>query len=198
VSAIIFFSGKYYLLLAWLGIGLLGLGVYGRDIYDHYYGFFFTAPYLLFGGLAEDVIKKWKISGKILIGILGLIILFFSVKNSHLWSQPNRQMARAVAVAEKIRTEAGKEEFNLAVIADRNYEDGYQYFLETWGEAVVEIDAQRPETITKQLFVVCEKPKETCDPTHNPKTEVANFGWTVIAGEWEVEGVRLYKLIHSI
>ena len=106
-------------------------------------------------------------------------------------------MERSKLVAERIAEEAKGEKFNLAVIAERNYEDGYQYFLEKRQAPVVDIDAQRPETITNQLFVVCEMPKEKCQPTTNPKAEVANFGWSKIAGEWEVFGATVYKLVHS-
>ncbi len=31
----------FYLVLVWMGFGLLGLGLYKQHIYDHYYGFFF-------------------------------------------------------------------------------------------------------------------------------------------------------------
>ena len=40
-------------------------------------------------------------------------------------------------------------------------------------------------------------PKERCDPTHSPKAEVANFGWSKIDSDFEVDGVIIYKLIHS-
>jgi hypothetical protein len=47
------------------------------------------------------------------------------------------------------------------------------------------------------LYVVCELPREKCDPIHNPKTEIANFGWSEIEKEWNVEGVILFKLVHT-
>lgn len=108
------------------------------------------------------------------------------------------QLTRTARISKTIEDEAGGEKFNLAVIAERNYEDAYQYFLERSGSGVTDIDALRAqETITNQLFVVCELPKEKCDPTHNPKTEVANFGWSVIEKEWSVDGIMIYKLVHS-
>ena len=53
------------------------------------------------------------------------------------------------------------------------------------------------DTITKQLFVVCEMPVEKCDPTHNAKAEVANFGWSKIESEHEAFGVNIFKLVHT-
>ena len=181
---------SYILLLSWLAFAILGLGLYKQEIYDHYYGFFFPAPFLLVGALAERI-------GKIrLLLVLGLMF-YVNIKENPLKFPPNQQLKRSIEVANKIGQESGGQKFNLAVIAERNYEDGYQYFLEKEDRPVVDIDAQVPETITNQLFVVCEMPKEKCDPTHSPKAEVANFGWTKIDKEWEVFGATIYKLIHT-
>ena len=123
---------------------------------------------------------------------------FVNLQNNPLKYSPSRQLQRTVLVAEKIVEESAGDKFNIAVIAERNYEDAYQYILESRNAPYIEIDAQRAdETVTEQLFVVCEMPREKCDPTHNPKTEIANFGWSVIEGEWEVAGTTLYKLGHS-
>ena len=110
---------------------------------------------------------------------------------------PNKQMQRAQNVASEIIRQSAEKDFNIAVVAERNYEDGYQYFLEKENTKVVEIDAQRPETVTDQLFVICENPREKCDPTHSSKAEVANFGWSKVDMEWEIDGVIIYKLIHT-
>jgi len=186
------------LLCLWLAASLIGLGLYKQEIYDHYYGFFFTAPFVLLGGIVEGVFRmdrKRFFQVPIFFGLVMLVLA--NLSQNPLKYPPNKQMERSKLVAERIAEEAKGEKFNLAVIAERNYEDGYQYFLEKMGAPVVDIDAQRPETITNQLFVVCEMPKEKCQPTTNPKAEVANFGWSKIAGEWEVFGVTIYKLVHS-
>lgn len=190
-------KAAYFLLGSWLGFSLLGLGLYKQEVYDHYYGFFFAAPFLLLAGLSQEIIKT-KNKGAIAIFAVGsLLLVWVNIKDNPLRYSPNRQLQRSEIVAGKIQEEANGKRFNLAVIAERNYEDGYQYFLEKEKAPVVDIDAQRPETITDQLFVVCELPRQKCDPTHSPKAEVANFGWTKIEKEWEISGVFLYKLIHS-
>lgn len=112
---------------------------------------------------------------------------------------PNRQLQRSKTVANVIEREAKGKPFNLAVIAERNYEDAYEYFLVRDHSGVVDIDPQNTDaTITDQLFVVCEfSEKEKCDPTHSSKAEVANFGWSDIEDEWQVAGVTLFKLKHA-
>lgn len=186
----------FALLCVWLALALIGLGLYKQEIYDHYYGFFFAAPFLLLGGVVEGALridKKKFFQAPIFFGIIMLVLTNFA--DNPLKYPPNNQLARSRLIAERIMEEGKGEKFNLAVIAERNYEDGYQYFLELYGSKVIDIDAQRPETITRTLFVVCELPKEKCDPTHSPKAEVANFGWSRVESEWEVGGVTLFKLV---
>lgn len=188
----------FSLIFLWLGTALAGLGLYKQNIYDHYYGFFFPAPFLLIGGLSYVLIKHAKIRGAWLV-LTGLVFLiYFNLTGNALTYGPNRQLQRSVEVADIIIRESNGEKFNLAVIAERNYEDAYEYFLLKNNASVVDIDPQNSEkTITDQLFVVCELPKDQCDPTHNAKTEVANFGWSEIDGQWDTAGVNIYKLVHT-
>ena len=62
------------------------------------------------------------------------------------------------------------------------------------------IDPQKyRDTLANQLFVVCEYENiEKCQPTSNPKAEVASFGWSKIQEKWDVDGVVLFKLVHKI
>lgn len=192
------FNSAIFLLLVWLGISLIGLGIYKQHIYDHYYGFFFPAPFLLFAGISHKLISRARIRGIWLVSTALVFLVYFNLLDNPLRYPPNRQLQRSVAVAEKIKQEAGGVNYNLAVIAERNYEDAYEYFLQKDNEPVIDIDAQRyEETLADQLFVICEMPRDKCDPTRSAKAEVANFGWSQIDGEWEVLGVTIFKLIHS-
>lgn len=189
-------GSAFYLLLMWIGFALVGLGLYKQQIYDHYYGFIFVVPFLLLGGVFQSF-KKNKLM-KILLGLGLAVLMFVNLQNSPISGPPNGQLARTIEVAHKIQNEAGNAKFNLAVIAERNYEDAYLYFLQVWGTRVVKIDPNNTkETLTDELFVVCELPVQKCDPTHNPKAEVANFGWSKIQNQWSVAGVIVYKLVHS-
>lgn len=191
-----------FLLLIWMIVFFIGLGVYKQEIYDHYYGVIFSAPFLLIGALIQEVsaLGRKRISFPIFFGISIILYFLISVNlhNNPLRYPPNRQLQRSIEVSEKIMNEAGNEKFNLAVIAERNYEGAYQYYLERWNSPIIIIDPQRyEETVTDQLFVVCELSIEKCDPLNHPKAEIANFGWKKIDNTWEVSGVLLYKLGHT-
>jgi 4-amino-4-deoxy-L-arabinose transferase-like glycosyltransferase len=187
------FSNKKIFIL-WLISGIIGLGLYKQNVYDHYFGFMFPIPFLLIGFFWEKLYNsKYKIFGILFLGIL----IFINLANNPLRNSPNNQMKRAENVANKIIEESKDKYFNIAVVAEQNYEDGYQYILEKNNSKMIEIDAQLTETVTDQLFVICEKIKEECDPTHSAKAEVANFGWSIINQQWTVDGVTIYKLIHT-
>ncbi|MGA3291881.1 MAG: glycosyltransferase family 39 protein [Candidatus Microgenomates bacterium] len=190
-------SGEYWVLISWLGFGLLGLGMYRQNIYDHYFGFLFVVPFILLGIFVSYLLEDGKIL-KLLGAIAILYLVAINLLASPLRKEPNKLLQRSIDVSKVIEKESEDKPFNLAVIADNNYEAGYEYFLLKDNYPVVEIDSQKPDTITSQLLAVCELiPNSKCDPTHNPKAQVANFGWSKIEGSWNVDGVIVYKLVHS-
>lgn len=179
--------------ILWIGIGLLGLGLYKQEIYDHYFGFLFPAPFILLGAIFE---KFWSSPLKVLVIGVSILILWLNFENSPLRKPPQRQLERVGAINKSIIENSDNKPFNFGLIAKRNYEEGYLYYFELWGAKVKEIDAQNTdETITDQLFVVCEDP--ICEVINNPKAEIANFGWSKIEREWEVKGIKIFKLTHA-
>jgi len=196
-------NAAFFVLMVWLFFALVGLGIYKQNIYDHYYGFFFPAPFLLLGGIVEEIIIRFKpkIWCNVFAGFLLFLfvnVVWINIKNNDFWNEPCRQLGRSITVAKKIEEESNGEIFNIAVIAERNYEGAYQYFLEKDNAKLVIIDPQKAdETIAEQLFVVCELPEKQCMPTSNPKAEIANFGWSKVEKTWKVSGAILYKLVHS-
>jgi hypothetical protein len=95
-------------------------------------------------------------------------------------------------------SEEQNKPFDLAVLAERNYEDGYRYFMELWGGTVLHADRWDQKTIVDDLIVVCEDIEEKCKPTTSSKAEIANFGMSKIDTTWYVDGVIIYRLVHKI
>ncbi len=189
-------KSPFGLILLWLFVGIVGVSLYKGSVYDHYLEFLFPAPFLLLGALAQNLVKNkfWYL----MFGIYFLFVVFVNLKNSPILSSPNMQMPRAITVAKVIQEKANGERFNLASISNLNNRNVYQYFLMMWGENVVDTDPSSTDfTITDQLFVVCEFPREKCDPTHDPSAWITNFGWTKIVDEWPVWGGTLFKLGHA-
>ena len=178
---------------AWFLLGIAGMALLKQNIFDHYFGFIYPAAFLLLGFLIQSV---WKTKHNTNIGTSILILLvILNLKSSPLLEPAHNELSRVQQIDKKIIEESGGKKFNFGLIADRNYDEGYLYFFELWGAPVKQSDPQHPEeTITDQLFVVCEQP---CTPTTSSKAEIAHFGMTKIEKEWEVGGFKLYKLVHS-
>lgn len=184
-----------FLLLIWIGVGLLGMGLYKQHIYDHYFGFLFPAVFLLAGWVIfqpSNFHPQWRYFS----GILIIAIVILSLLESPFRYPPNFQIKRVQEIDQKIIAEAGNQPYNFALIAKQNYEAGYEYFLELWGRSPRQIEPQKyEETVADQLFVVCEDP--ACEPVTNSKAGIANFGWSKIEKEWSFPwGVRLFRLVH--
>ncbi len=191
-------SHPYVLLLTWLVIGVLGASYYKGPVYDHYLGFLFPVPFLLMGAISQFVFKSKNMFFKIVLSLVLILITIISFKNNPPIVDPTMQLPRSIAVAKIIQEKANGQPFNLATISDLNNRDVYEYFLLIWGAKVVDADPSSTQfTITDQLFVVCEFPREKCDPIHDPSAWITNFGWTKITDEWEVWGGTLFKLGHT-
>lgn len=190
----------YLMLIFWLLVGFIGLGVFHDRIFDHYYAFMFPAPFLLLGAVIdfENSLKKQSVF-LVLFLTLAILVSYLSVNNSHLRYKPNNQLQRTELIAHKMIEESGGKSFNIAVISDNNYEGAYMYFLEREDADVKVIDPQKEmETVTEQLFVVCEyKDITKCQPTSNPKSEIANFGWSKVDTSWMFDSIVLFKLSHN-
>lgn len=191
------FKKQHYLLFSWSIVGLLGLGLYKDNIHDHYFGFLFPVPFLLLGAFISERLKSRKRFMPLVVYFIIIALVILNLKGNPLLKNPNNQMQRARNVSEKVLEIAGNKPFNLAVLAERNYEDGYRYFMEVAGAQVMHADRWDQKTIVDNLIVICEKPKSECDPTHSAKAEVANFGMSKIDSDFEVDGVIIYKLIHN-
>ena len=182
------------MLILWFASGIIGLSLYKQNIYDHYFGFLFPVPFLLIGVILQKIYEsKYRVFGILVFSIL----VFVNLLNNPFRNYPNNQLQRAKNVSSKVLEIAGDKPFNLAVLAERNYEDGYRYFMEVAGAQVMHADRWDQKTIVDILMVICEMEESRCDPTHSPKAEVANFGWSKIEDKWVVDGVIIYKLVHN-
>jgi len=182
--------GIWYL----VGIGILSF--YTGSIYDYYLMFAFPLPFILFGLFFEKISRL--IIGKIFFIVLIPIILFFQIEKTPISQTPNRIATQTQDISEFIINHVDKEPFNFALIAGKNSDHAYRYFLEIKGfsPVIIEnptIDPSR-KTVTNQLMIVCEE--KICQPLGHPLWEIAGFGRAEIANEWQVGVVQVFKLVH--
>jgi len=178
--------------LTWVGIGLVGLGLYKQHIYTHYYGFLFPAMFLLVGFILKGL---GFFSRRILPVLITGGLLFLNLSHHPFRSEPNRQIARTSEVATFIHQQSGGRPFNLALLSKHNYDAPYRYYLALQDAPYATIH----DFLADQLFVICEsQDPEFCRTHGNPLWEIAAFGWAKVDQSWDFPwGVKVMRLVHS-
>jgi 4-amino-4-deoxy-L-arabinose transferase-like glycosyltransferase len=176
---------KYFLAVFLIFLsGLIALALYKQHIYAHYFAFLFPLVFILIA----IIINRFRFIGIPLI----LIISYFSILKNPLRYPPNHQLKTVSDISDLIINNSSNQEFNFALLAKQNYDPPYRYILSNKKAKIVNL----PATLTEQLFVVCEPFQIDCNPINNPEWAVAAFGWAKIDQQWEIDGIKIFKLIH--
>ncbi|OGE32065.1 hypothetical protein A2631_03020 [Candidatus Daviesbacteria bacterium RIFCSPHIGHO2_01_FULL_44_29] len=182
--------GALYLTLA---VGLMMLTFFNQEIYDHYLGFINFIPYILIGAI-WFYLQNLKAAGRLfslVFWVLLLAVIWFNFQKSPLRYPPGNQLAHTQEISKFIITLSANKPYNFALIAERNYDAAYQYYLWIYKHPPQELPFHK----TGQLFVVCED--AVCNPVGHPKFEIAGFGWTKIESQFVLDGVKIFKLVHN-
>lgn len=195
-------KAAYGLVLTWLFFGFLGLSVYKQHVYAHYYGFIYPAIYLLLGLIIYNL-SQVKTIGKVLALVVLMPLVYLSLKYSPIKESPNNQLKRTHDIVTLMIKESDGLPFNFGLIAKQNYDESYRYFFETENAKMF----RGEDKITDQLFVVCEdaSPSEAsgegrgdkCQPEGSPVYQIAIFGPSKVIADWNIGGIKIYKLLHS-
>jgi hypothetical protein len=106
--------------------------------------------------------------------------------------QPNQQLDKTRQIVDLIIKESNGEPFNFGLIAKQNYDESYRYFFE--------IDKAKmfrgEDKITDQLFAICED-GDKCQPEGSPAYQIAIFGQSKVISQWNIGGIKIYKMLHS-
>lgn len=195
LSIFLFIKSKqksaFGLLLTWLFFGMLGLSIYKQHVYAHYYGFIYPAIYLL---VALIVVRLWQMNlfTKVISLAFLLYLIYLSAIFSPLKETGNNQLARTREITALIVRESEGKPFNFGLIAKQNYDESYRYFFELNSAKMF----RGEDGVTDQLFAVCED-GDKCQPEGNPAYQIAIFGPSKVVQDWNVGGIRIYRLVHS-
>ncbi len=176
---------NFWVMFVWYLAGLISLALYKNHIYDHYFGFLFPVVFILIA----VTIDKLKIFGYL---ILIAITVFSFLQNPFIY-KPNNQLQTDNKIADLIIANSNDQEFNFSLLAKMNYDPPYRYVLSTKKAKIVDL----PDKLANQLFVVCEPFQIDCNPINNPEWSIAAFGWSKIENQWQINGIKIYKLVHT-
>ncbi|OGG00522.1 hypothetical protein A2Y99_03740 [Candidatus Gottesmanbacteria bacterium RBG_13_37_7] len=185
------------IILCWLVIGLISFGIYQGLIYDYYLVPIWLLPFLIFSLLIVGI-KKFLPYGKIISIIVLLFVIYFNLSHSPLKIPPSNLLKNTEIISKFVFEKTEGQSFNFALIAGKNSDHAYRYFLEIWGNppTLIENPQNDPErkTVKQRLFVVCEE--KVCEPLGHPLWEIAGFGRAEVEYEWRVETAKVYQLRH--
>lgn len=176
----------FLFLITWYLVGLVGLALYKQHIYDHYFGFLFPVVFILFA----YVITQFP---KFLYLPLTLFLVIFAITQNQFRWEPPAQLATTTQIVESIISKSENKPFNFALLAKMNYDPGYRYVMAE-KDAPVELLQNK---IVDQMFVVCEPFQIECNPINNPEWGIAAFGWAKVVDEWQINGIKIFHLIHN-
>lgn len=178
------------IITVWVIVGIFGLAAYKLSIFDHYFGFLNPAAFLLFG-LVISLVWQKRFLGKIFATIIVFGLVILNLLQTPIRYPGSNQLERTQKIAKIVISETDNKPYNFALIAQHNYDAAYQYYLELYNAKPERVDFVQ----TEQLFVVCED--KICQPIGHPKSEIARFGYAKIDRQWDISGVKLFKLVKN-
>jgi 4-amino-4-deoxy-L-arabinose transferase-like glycosyltransferase len=176
----------FYIFLVWFISGLIALSLYKQHIYDHYFAFIYPVIFIIFAISISYFHKYLQITIVLFLSIILLI-------QNQFWWEPPKQLSTTTQIDKSIISESNNQPFNFALLSKMNYDPGYRYIFSELN-APVELLQNK---ITDQLFVVCEPFQIDCNPINNPEWSVAAFGWAKIDKQWDINGIKIFKLSHN-
>ncbi len=169
---------------------LLGFALLQSPRHLHYFGPVYVSFYLLISYLLlpiRDKILQTVIGALLLVGFISLN----APRYYFLTENPNNQIGHSRIVADFLLQKTQGKPFNIATWPVEFGEDPYLYFMEIKGARPAD---RRKIEIADQMFVICEK--EPCLVIDSPSWNISMFGSAEIADTWDIEGLRIYKLVH--
>lgn len=154
-----------------------------------YYSMFLVWAYILYSTYKFITVEKLWLQVSIALVLIGYVSLNGNIFNV-IYKEGSAMMARAERVADFAGEKIGDQPFNIAGSPFTFSPDPYAYFLEVDGKKAA--DTLKGE-LTEQLFVFCNK--DPCTILNEGHWDIASFGIARIEEEWEIEDVRLFKVV---
>jgi hypothetical protein len=185
----------FYSVVAWFLIGVFSYGLYRGVIYDYYFGSMFSVPFIL-TAVFLYILWRWNIAFKIISIVLFVLLIFYNLEASPFKREPNNMLKNTEEISRFVFNLAAGLPYNFALIAGKNSDHAYRYFLEVWGNppVVIENFDNDPErkTVQDKLLIVCEE--KVCSPLGHPLWEIAGFGRAEITDRWRVSTAEVISL----
>ncbi len=181
----VFFTAFYVFILAF--------ALLDSPRYEHYFGPASYSFFIIVAYLSSVLTKNKAYLAKVPVFILIAFYLLFNLKKAAAFFRPgNQQIKHAQQIANLIYTQIRATPYQLVAIPQNETETEYRYFLElTDKKPLPDNTLQEPQ----ELFVICKQ--KPCNVLGHPQWQIASFSNAKIVKIWNVDNLKIYKLIHK-
>lgn len=170
---------------------LFGFSRVNSNLIPHYYNAIYLSFYLLIAYAFTP--KKINITGLMVFVLLGGFIVWQVMGFDFIRGAGVFQDSKPKKLGSFIAAQEGSKKINLSTYPiEFTSRDCYQYFIELNGGSVV--DGSSPE-VADTMYVLCDK--EPCRILNSDSWNIQMFGKAKIDTMWNVDGIRIYKLLHK-
>lgn len=185
------------IILLWIFLGVFGIPLYQGKIHDHYLGFLFPAPFLLFGFTVNYLFRQRRAWMKIVVFLVIAFLAVLNLSKTNVLSNigPNYQIDRVKVVAKTIAEDVGNRKFNIAMVSATKdfFGYNYRYFLELFGKTPEPYDNFSNIDV---LYVIEEE--KWVSPEELGLWEIGTFGPATVSPPWRFDfQVVVYRLDHK-
>lgn len=161
--------------------------------YPHYYASIYCSFFLVLAFMLGSL-NKQAFFRYIVIPLFVVFYIILNAKNYYYFKKTDdwSQIKHSQTVANFLTDKIGNKPFNIATWPIAFGEDNYLYFVELKGH--IPVDRSKVQ-ITDQMFVLCNQ--DPCLVINSPSWNISMFGKAKIDKIWEIEGIKIYKLIHE-
>ncbi len=168
---------------------LIGISLYSGPKFAHYLGILFL-PYIVVVGYFLSTLLNNQF-GRLLVTIFLAGFLILNAQGYYFFqNKGNFQIDKAKKVSKIIFDDVKTTKYQVTTLPYQYSDPHYRYFLEIWGKKPLEKDSLEKASV---LYVVCES---ACIPIGDPQWDVAYFAATEVEKVWDVDNVKIYKLVH--
>jgi len=158
--------------------------------FPHYYGQVYFSFFLILAVILSSIRIKIKY---VMITILIIFYAFFNMKNyGYFIEEGSRQIERAKRIAMTFKGKIDSRSFLVVPEPFTESADPVKYFLEVDGHTALPDDfAGQPD----ELFLMCHL--KDCVISGNPQWQLSAFNNPKIDKIWNIEGIKIYKIVHG-
>jgi 4-amino-4-deoxy-L-arabinose transferase-like glycosyltransferase len=172
---------------------LIGFSSLNSFRYPHYYGVIYLSFFLILTALMTELFEKKNLFLKAIV-LIALIFWIYSNFSQYPFSQKegNFQIQRAKLIAQSIVDKNPRSPYQVVPIPYTEMDGHIRYFLEVLGKRPLsEESSEQPQ----ELYILCYE--KECDALNHPQWQIAAFKNKKVADIWQVDRVKIYKIIHG-